>query len=363
MTPAAAPGSVSHDRAQFIPPHESDKICIFATVLNVIGYLPGLLICIYMQAGDRANLGLMAGSYASTQCLPEANTMAKLSYLELTGGPKEMGHALGRFGAHTLHTQLLPSPAWEVLIQWKNTHKVAGLLGCIEHAFPLVWSELQGLAAGLELPLDEVVLWNALPELLGEPCVERPSACRHKEAVMLSYPLDKPPHPELPWAVAKCVPTSGSAFMALIQPGFLPGSALSLNQFGLLTAAQASDVAALPGAVPAFVVLRALLDQVDSASARALLHSHKASAGMCLSMIHRQDGQLWQGDLNGLHNVTDQLAQQTGVPAEHDWSVIAHATKNRVEARISTAAVDWQVYEAGESLASYVFRDLTRAEG
>ncbi|MGG7095891.1 hypothetical protein ACN0IJ_20205, partial [Shewanella indica] len=91
--------------------------------------------------------------------------MAKLSYLELSGGPKEIGHSLGRFGAPAVHAYLLSSAAWQGIMQSKGTAVASQLAQYTERYFPRIWTELQGLALGLELPFEEVFLWNCRGDL------------------------------------------------------------------------------------------------------------------------------------------------------------------------------------------------------
>ena len=80
-----------------------------------------------------------------------------LKYLQVEGSPYELGLALGRFGKDAVHTLLLPSSAWASVMAWRGSAAVAAMQQLTQERFPAIWSEIEGLAAGLELPLDEVL--------------------------------------------------------------------------------------------------------------------------------------------------------------------------------------------------------------
>ena len=91
--------------------------------------------------------------------------MPRLSYLTISGSPHEAGQALGRFGADAVHRHLLASRDWASVMQWRGSAQARAMASLVRERFPCVWAELEGLAAGLGLPFDDVFLWNCRGDL------------------------------------------------------------------------------------------------------------------------------------------------------------------------------------------------------
>src|SRR5690349_8226281 len=86
--------------------------------------------------------------------------MPALGLIEISGSPYEAGQALGRSGALAAHRHLLHTAAWRDVMQWRGTPFAASMAALAQARFPRVWSELQGLADGLQVPFDDLFLWN-----------------------------------------------------------------------------------------------------------------------------------------------------------------------------------------------------------
>src|SRR5690606_24487483 len=88
-----------------------------------------------------------------------------LAWLHAEGFHRDIGFALGRWGAAACHSHLLASPAWASVLQWRNSPEATAMRRYTEQAFPWIWEELTGLAQGLDLPLEDVFLWNCRGDL------------------------------------------------------------------------------------------------------------------------------------------------------------------------------------------------------
>src|SRR5690625_861613 len=93
------------------------------------------------------------------------NATYSVSRLELAGTPAEIGRKLGRFCASAVHGYLVRSSPWETVQQWKGSAVVTHMAELTRQRVPDVWAELEGLAQGLELPVEDVFLWNARGDL------------------------------------------------------------------------------------------------------------------------------------------------------------------------------------------------------
>ena len=81
------------------------------------------------------------------------------------GSPFESGRKLGRFGAEAAHAYLVKSPSWANIMAWRGTEAASSLHALVEQHFPAIGQELAGLAEGLELPTEDVFLWNCRGDL------------------------------------------------------------------------------------------------------------------------------------------------------------------------------------------------------
>src|SRR5690606_11855208 len=88
-----------------------------------------------------------------------------LAWLYAEGTHHDIGLALGRWGAAACHDRLVGSPAWASVLQWRDSPEVMAMRLYTEQAFPWIIDEIAGLAQGLDLPFDDVFLWNCRGDL------------------------------------------------------------------------------------------------------------------------------------------------------------------------------------------------------
>lgn len=210
-----------------------------------------------------------------------------LTFTEFSGSPYQTGLALGKFGAPAVHDILTASPAWEQLMQWRNTDTLHAMQHLTQAHHPYIWDELQGLARGLELPPEDVFLWNCRADLLHQPRA-------HSTTVMML--AEQGPrilhsvyvNPDLNdfGSIAEFDVEPGPAYAAFVEPGSLPGHAFAVTQKGLALTLNPipSEDTAVTG-LPLMVLSRAVLNAPDLSSAIALLqNSPRAGSGhLCLA--------------------------------------------------------------------------------
>lgn len=208
-----------------------------------------------------------------------------LGRLDLSGSPFEIGHQLGRFGAAAVHGYLLGSPAWASVQQWKDSAAAGHMAALTRERLPDVWAELEGLAQGLELPLDDVFLWNAR----GDLWAMAPDGCTSvlipgNGVQRITHNEDGDPGFAGHCAIAQCSVSGKAGFASFVYPGSLPGHTLAVNNHGV--AMTVNNVRALyvdPG-LPRMVLTRAILDVPDVASALRLLQSSPRAGAFNLNL-------------------------------------------------------------------------------
>lgn len=214
--------------------------------------------------------------------------MPTLNYLEAAGSPFETGRTLGRFGAAAMQDYARHSPAWASVMHHRGTPAAAAMSALVRSRFPRVWDELQGLAAGLELPFEEVFLWNSRGDLWAmapDGCTtvqESAGALRR-----ITHNEDGDPAFAGHCAIAQCAVQGGVPFASFVYPGSLPGHTFAVTEAGLaMTVNNLRCLNVRPG-VPRMVLARALLETASLKEVRTLLESSERAGGFHLTVAHR----------------------------------------------------------------------------
>jgi len=230
-----------------------------------------------------------------------SNEMAALSLIEVEGTPHDAGRALGRFGAAAVHAHLLGTSAWARVMAWRGSAAAATMAALVQTRFPRVWSELQGLAAGLDLPLDDVFLWNCR----GEVWAMAPDGCTTVQLPgdglqRISHNEDGDPGFAGHCALAACRVEGSARFVSFVYPGSLPGHTFAVTDAGLaMTVNNLRELHVAPG-VPRMVLTRALLDAPTLDAAVALLRREPRAAGFHLTLGHRDSAGLLSVEFSSL---------------------------------------------------------------
>src|SRR5215831_1838186 len=219
--------------------------------------------------------------------------MPRLSYLTIAGSPHEAGQALGRFGADSVHRHLLGSRDWATVTQWRGSAQARAMASLVRERFPRVWAELEGLAAGLDLPFDDVFLWNARGDVWamapdGCTTVQLPGA----DVRRIVHNEDGDPGFGGHCAIAECAIDDSPRFAGFVYPGSLPGHTFAVSDSGLAMTVNNLRLLHVEPGVPRMVLTRALLDVADLPSALALLRDTPRAGGFHLTLAHRASSEL-----------------------------------------------------------------------
>lgn len=213
------------------------------------------------------------------------NKSYSLARLELSGTPYEIGQQLGRFGVAPVHDYLVQSAVWSTVQQWKGSAPAEQMAQLTQQHFPDIWQELEGLADGLQLSVDDVFLWNAR----GDLWAMAPDGCTTiltpgKDEQRITHNEDGDPGFAGHCAIAQCQVTGKMDFASFIYPGSLPGHTLAVNGSGL--AITVNNVRALhvePG-LPRMVLTRAVLDRTTVTEAVTLLQDSPRAGAFNLNL-------------------------------------------------------------------------------
>lgn len=204
-----------------------------------------------------------------------------LSWLQATGQPHDIGLALGRWGAAACHEHLLQASTWASVQRWQGSTEAAALHRHIEDAFPWVLQELEGLAAGLELPFEQVLLWNCR----GDLWAMAPDGCTTVLAPdRLTHNEDGDPGFGGRCGLVQVRPDTGPAFTSFVYPGSIPGHTFAVNAAGLAMTVNNIRAHRAGTGVPRMVLTRAALALASPDEVIALLRRHARAGAFHLGL-------------------------------------------------------------------------------
>ncbi|RJF95051.1 C45 family autoproteolytic acyltransferase/hydolase [Noviherbaspirillum saxi] len=208
-----------------------------------------------------------------------------LSHLKIQGSPFDVGAALGRFGAPAMHAYMKNTEAWATVMQWRGSEAVREMGRLVQQRHPQYWQELQGMAAGLEIPFDEVLLWNCR----GDVWAMAPDGCTTVQVPGTDHPAfahneDGDPGFSGQCAIAEITVEGRRRFASFVYPGSLPGHTFAVSDAGLAMTVNNLRTLHTDFGLPRMVVARAILDLADVASALGYLQSCPRSGGFHLTL-------------------------------------------------------------------------------
>lgn len=259
--------------------------------------------------------------------MPECSP--SIGWQHMGGTPREIGMTLGCIGRRAVHQKLLPSAIWEEVSSLAHSAVVARMKATTRQAFPRIWEELEGLAAGLELPLEHVLAWNCRGDLLASV----PDGCT---TLVLPGPRPLIAHNEdgLPFFKGHCFmaevqPERESGFTAFCYPGSLPGHTLAFTRAGLVQAVNNLRLLGVSPTVPRMVLGRAVLGEPSVAAAVMLLRRHARSGGFHFTLA--QQGQAAVSSVEfGAGEVSVRDLQGPAVHANHALHLPAGLAAQRI---------------------------------
>ncbi|MCC2596092.1 C45 family peptidase [Pusillimonas sp. MFBS29] len=223
-----------------------------------------------------------------------------LSLVELSGSPFSVGSTLGKFGAPAAHDYLIHSESWASVMAWRGSDAAASMLALVDAHFPQIRQELEGLASGLELPFEDVFLWNCRGDLWSMP----PDGCT---TVQLPGRQPRITHNEDgdPGFAGHCGlglfrPDNGPAFASFLYPASIPGHTFAVTAHGLAMTVNNLRSRQITAGVPRMVITRAILNQTRLENALTLLRSTAKSGGFHLSLAQSGQPDLYTVEFNAL---------------------------------------------------------------
>lgn len=240
-----------------------------------------------------------------------------LSYIKVQGSPFDVGRALGRFGAEATHNHLIRSDAWDTVMQWRNSAEAMAMAALVQQYFPHIREELDGLAEGLDLPADDVFLWNCR----GDLWAMAPDGCTTvqlplEQGARITHNEDGDPGFLDHCAIAEISLQNGAGFASFVYPASIPGHTFAVTQAGLAMTVNNIRWRQVQPGLPRMVLTRALLDLDSLTAAVGLLRELPRAGGFHLSLAQQGMPGLLGIEFNS-HGVSAEVVSAPSLHANH----------------------------------------------
>ena len=226
----------------------------------------------------------------------QANGAAhELGWRKIAGStPRETGRALGAAGRDAVHKHLPSSEYFQLITGEAHAEAVARMAEQTRLRFPKIWEEIEGLAEGLELSLEQTFAWNCRGDLLArtpDGCTTILSAGQ-SDGPMIAHNEDGLPFFRGSSFIGEFAPEGAPAFRAFCYPGSIPGHTMAFNAAGLVQAVNNIRLTGTEPDVPRMVLGRAVLSAAGLDEAVAILRANANSGGFHFGLACAGDPRL-----------------------------------------------------------------------
>lgn len=220
----------------------------------------------------------------------------QLTSIHISGDARDIGVALGMHVALDLQVCLAQRLNQEVT-RWRHSSRLEELRQAAVASFPDAYAELEGIAIGSGLPLDDIFLLNCIPDLpVSEPQSQSgcttfllPAEGNANEPAVIAHNEDASLTALCPWFIATICRKGQPSFSSLCYAGKLPGTAFAANSHGLVQTINDITPMNWQVGVPRGFLARAVLDSSDTLSAISLIRQTTRASGYHHSLCSTKD--------------------------------------------------------------------------
>lgn len=199
-----------------------------------------------------------------------------LPAISAKGTPYDFGFQIGMAVRQTVHLVSVHNSEFLTLEEkWLGSDYAGQLLAAAKQSYPRYVKELEGMAAGVDLPFERIFLWNCRGDLRlpdnATPAVVNaaadgcttlmiPGDLSLGKSHLIGHNEDGSDdlHGSCFWLKAK--PDDGLAFESYLYPGMMAGHTLGVNGLGLVQTINNIRVHDLKPGIPRHFISRAVLD-------------------------------------------------------------------------------------------------------
>jgi hypothetical protein len=280
-------------------------------------------------------------------------TYSQLGWVRANGSPRQIGRLLGAAGHGAMRAVLMHADYWHAVTDAAYAGVVRRMVENLAQRFPLIWEELQGLAEGLEIPLEHVAAWNCRGDLMSNV----PDGCT---TVQIPGPTPVIGHNEdgLPGLrghafLARITPNDGPSFTSFCYPGSLPGHTFGLNDAGLVQTVNNLRLNGVTPDLPRIALGRAVLASSTLDDALDMLAHNNTSGGFHMTLAQSGDARLMSVEFGGgacsaIHLKTSSIhanhALHLGIPDAAQHVTVSSRDRQARGSALLAAGVEDPVY-------------------
>ncbi|KWF11814.1 C45 family autoproteolytic acyltransferase/hydolase [Burkholderia pseudomultivorans] len=199
----------------------------------------------------------------------------------IAGTPFDIGVRLGELARPVFDAYMQQSSAWQAVSRWRGHPFVAALRQAALAAYPELVAELDGIAAGVGWPADDIFLWNCRGELIHNA----PDGCTTLSARgadgtrWIAHNEDGDPYLRERCLLVDVQPHGKPGFISFYYPGSLPGHTFAANRAGIAQAINNLRIRTPAVGVPRMILARAVLDATSLDAAADVLRTQARASG------------------------------------------------------------------------------------
>ncbi|MGE9550935.1 C45 family autoproteolytic acyltransferase/hydrolase [Erwinia amylovora] len=221
--------------------------------------------------------------------------------ITITGSAFAIGQRLGEFGREAWHNKLTLTALWQTVTAMKEAEQTQAMCQRVQQQFPLIWQELEGLAEGLQAPLDEVFAWNCRGDLVrstSDGCTTVAGSSANGERI-IAHNEDGFPQLRDDCAMVTIVPNQGLKFISFAYPGSICGHTFAVNEKGIVNTVNNIRAVHRPEGLPRQVLARAALNAATLDEAITLLTTGPRAGAFHHTLGQRGDSRLFSVEATG----------------------------------------------------------------
>ena len=221
--------------------------------------------------------------------------------IAIRGSAFAVGQQLGAFGREAWQTKIRQTALWQTVAALKTTEQTQRMRAAVQAQFPLIWQELEGMAEGLQAPVDEVFAWNCRGDLVrstSDGCTTL--AGRSPEgALIIAHNEDGFPQLREDCAIVSITPDVGLAFTSFAYPGSLCGHTFAVNEKGIVNTVNNIRAVHRPDGMPRQILARASLNAATLEEAVTLLSATPRAGAFHHTLGQMGDSRLFSVEATG----------------------------------------------------------------
>ena len=221
--------------------------------------------------------------------------------IAIRGSAFAVGQQLGAFCREAWQTKIRQTALWQTGAALKTTEQTQRMRAAVQAQFPLIWQELEGMAEGLQAPVDEVFAWNCRGDLVrstSDGCTTLAGRSAEGELI-IAHNEDGFPQLREDCAIVSITPAVGLAFTSFAYPGSLCGHTFAVNEKGIVNTVNNIRAVHRPDGMPRQILARASLNATTLEEAVTLLSATPRAGAFHHTLGQMGDSRLFSVEATG----------------------------------------------------------------